>query len=192
VEYNSTDSLTSALDGGEWSASRPGRFNPRKRAPGSHWIVNWVGPRASLDAAVRRKIPSPYRDSNLISSSPTDTLLTMNSGKIAQTGARVAQSVVIFLFSTSSRLYLGGGGHPAPYPVGTRGLLPRRVKRPEREDGHSPPSSAGVKNVWSYTSIPPKVFMSWCLVKHGIRLHDTALGLSTWTTLRYPKLRLVF
>jgi hypothetical protein len=26
--------LTSALDGGEWSASRPGRFTPVERAPG--------------------------------------------------------------------------------------------------------------------------------------------------------------
>jgi hypothetical protein len=32
--YSSTHSLTSALDGGEWSASRPGRFTPRERAPG--------------------------------------------------------------------------------------------------------------------------------------------------------------
>jgi hypothetical protein len=31
--YSSTHSLTSALDGGEWSASRPGRFTPRERAP---------------------------------------------------------------------------------------------------------------------------------------------------------------
>jgi hypothetical protein len=29
-KYNSTHSLTSALGGGEWSASRPGRFTPRK------------------------------------------------------------------------------------------------------------------------------------------------------------------
>jgi hypothetical protein len=28
--------LTSALGGGEWSASRPGRFTPGERAPGSH------------------------------------------------------------------------------------------------------------------------------------------------------------
>jgi len=28
--------LTSALDGGEWSASRPGRFIPRERAPDTH------------------------------------------------------------------------------------------------------------------------------------------------------------
>jgi hypothetical protein len=42
--------LTSALDGGEWSASHHGRFTPRERAPGTHWIGGWVGPRAGLDA----------------------------------------------------------------------------------------------------------------------------------------------
>jgi hypothetical protein len=57
--YSSTHSLASALDGGEWSASRPGRFTPRERAPGTHWIGGWVGPRAVLDAVVKRKIPSP-------------------------------------------------------------------------------------------------------------------------------------
>jgi hypothetical protein len=30
--------LTSALDGGEWSASRPGRFAPGEGAPDTHWI----------------------------------------------------------------------------------------------------------------------------------------------------------
>jgi hypothetical protein len=38
LRYSSTHSLTSALDGGEWSASRPGRFTPRERAPGTHWV----------------------------------------------------------------------------------------------------------------------------------------------------------
>jgi hypothetical protein len=42
--------LTSALLGGEWSASRPGRFTP-----GTHWIGGWVGPRADLDDVERRK-----------------------------------------------------------------------------------------------------------------------------------------
>jgi len=37
--YNSTHSLTSALDGGEWSALRSGRFTPREKAPGTHWII---------------------------------------------------------------------------------------------------------------------------------------------------------
>jgi hypothetical protein len=31
------------------------------KTPGTHWIGGWVGPRAGLDAVVR-KIPSPYRD----------------------------------------------------------------------------------------------------------------------------------
>jgi hypothetical protein len=61
--YNSTHSLTTALVGGEWSASRPGRFTPRERTPGNHWIGGWVGPRAGLDAVVNR-IPSPRRQSN--------------------------------------------------------------------------------------------------------------------------------
>jgi hypothetical protein len=32
--------LTSALAGGEWSASHPGRFTLWERAPGTHWIGN--------------------------------------------------------------------------------------------------------------------------------------------------------
>jgi hypothetical protein len=44
---------------GEWSASRPGRFTPRERAAGKHWMGGWVGPRAGLNAVVKRKIPSP-------------------------------------------------------------------------------------------------------------------------------------
>jgi hypothetical protein len=41
--------LTSALAGGEWSASRLGRFTPRDRALRTHWIGGWVDPRAGLD-----------------------------------------------------------------------------------------------------------------------------------------------
>jgi hypothetical protein len=58
VKVQLRHSLSSALDEGEWSASRPGRFIPRETAPGTHWIGGWVGPRAVLDAAVRRKILS--------------------------------------------------------------------------------------------------------------------------------------
>jgi hypothetical protein len=39
-----------ALGGGEWSASRPGRFTLRETTPGANWIGGWVGPRAVLDA----------------------------------------------------------------------------------------------------------------------------------------------
>jgi hypothetical protein len=61
---NSTHSLASALDGGKWSASRPCRFTPRERAPGTHWIGGWMGPRAVSNVVVKRKIPSPSRESD--------------------------------------------------------------------------------------------------------------------------------
>ena len=43
--------MTAALEGGEWSAARPGR-----ERPGTHFTGGWVGPRAGLDG---RKISSP-------------------------------------------------------------------------------------------------------------------------------------
>jgi hypothetical protein len=47
--------LTSTLAGGEWSGLRPGRFTPRERDPGTHWIGGWVDPRAGLEDAEKRK-----------------------------------------------------------------------------------------------------------------------------------------
>jgi hypothetical protein len=47
--------LTSALAGGDWSDSRPGRFTHRERAPGTHWIGGWADPRAGLDDVEKRK-----------------------------------------------------------------------------------------------------------------------------------------
>jgi hypothetical protein len=41
--------------------------------------------------------------------------------------------------------------------MGTGGSL----KRPGCEADHSPPSSAEVKNAWSYTSAFPYVFIAW-------------------------------
>jgi hypothetical protein len=41
--------LTSALAGGEWSASRPGRFISGERAVGTHFVGGWVDPRAGLN-----------------------------------------------------------------------------------------------------------------------------------------------
>jgi hypothetical protein len=43
-DNSSNHSLTWALDGGEWSASRSSLFTLRERAPGTHWIGGWVGP----------------------------------------------------------------------------------------------------------------------------------------------------
>jgi hypothetical protein len=67
--------LTSALDGGEWSASRPGRFTHRERATGTQWIGGWVGPRAVLDKMVKRKLPTPGRESNPRCEDKTDLKL---------------------------------------------------------------------------------------------------------------------
>jgi hypothetical protein len=50
--------LTLALDGG--------RFTPGERAPGTHWIGGWVGPRTGLDA-VKRDILL-YREFDLLES----------------------------------------------------------------------------------------------------------------------------
>ena len=38
------------------------------------------------------------------------------------------------------------------------------TKHPRRKDDHSTPSSAEVKNVWSYTYSPPYVLVVWCLI----------------------------
>jgi hypothetical protein len=47
-----------ALDGCEWSASRPGHFTPGERAPGTYWIRDWVGTRSGQDAMAKRKFPA--------------------------------------------------------------------------------------------------------------------------------------
>jgi hypothetical protein len=82
----------------------------------------------------------------------------------------------IFLFTAASRTVLGPTQPPIQW---VPGALSPGVKRPGREADHSPPSSAEVKNAWSYTSNPQHVFMAWCLVKHRttyrIYVHDVVL-----------------
>jgi len=68
--------------------------------------------------------------------------------------------VGFFLFATMSRLALRA--HPASYPVGIR------VKRPECESDHLPPSSAEVRNEWIRASTLLYVFTAWYLVKYRI------------------------
>jgi hypothetical protein len=57
----------------------------------------------------------------------------------------------IFLFTSASRTALGPTQPPIQWVPGAPFL---GVKRPMRETVHSPPSSAEVKNAWSYTSTP--------------------------------------
>jgi hypothetical protein len=54
--YSSYSFLTSALDEGEWSASRPSRSLRPGKDPGTHWIGGWVRLRAGLDAEATGKV----------------------------------------------------------------------------------------------------------------------------------------
>jgi hypothetical protein len=46
------------------SFTAPASLYPQKRAPDTHWIGSWVGPRAGLDAESKRRILSPRQESN--------------------------------------------------------------------------------------------------------------------------------
>jgi len=78
--YSSTLSLTSALDGGGWSTSRPGRLTPGKK-PGIHCIRGWVGPRAGLDGC-RLSRPPPEFDSRTVQ--PVANLYTYYAVRVQQ------------------------------------------------------------------------------------------------------------
>jgi hypothetical protein len=66
-------------------------------------------------------------------------------------------------FSLHHRVQNGSGDTQPPIQW-VPGALSLGVKRPGREADHSPPSSAEVKNAWSYTSTLP------------IRLHGVVLS----------------
>jgi hypothetical protein len=58
VEVKCHAFFTSALEGSKWSASPPPPDS------GTRWIGDWLGPRAGLDAVEKRKILSPFWESN--------------------------------------------------------------------------------------------------------------------------------
>jgi hypothetical protein len=66
-KYSSTHSLTSALDGGEWSASRPAALSPGKEPLLPPLDRRLGGPqtRSGRDGE-EKQIPSPRRESNPI------------------------------------------------------------------------------------------------------------------------------
>jgi hypothetical protein len=79
-------------------------------------------------------------------------------------------------FSPHHRVQTGSRAHPASYPLGIRGFFPGGgVKRPGSEADHSSPSTAEVRNAWSYTSTPQYAFMAWCPVKEKHRDNFTFL-----------------
>jgi hypothetical protein len=77
-------------------------------------------------------------------------------------GFECRQGLELFLFTTVSRPVLGPTKPPIQWVTGALSL---GIKQPVREADHSPPSSAEVKNAWSYTSTHQYNFMAWCSVK---------------------------
>ena len=70
VEVQLHSFLTSALDEGKWSTSRPGCFTPKERTTVLMEQVGWVGPRTSLNVLEKNKISCSCRESNPGSTSP--------------------------------------------------------------------------------------------------------------------------
>jgi hypothetical protein len=62
-------------------------------------------------------------------------------------------------FSLLHVVQTGSGAHQTSYRMSTGGSS-SGVKRPGREDDHSPPTSAEVKETWVYTSTPLYVFIA--------------------------------
>jgi hypothetical protein len=79
-------------------------------------------------------------------------------------GVRFSTWKGIFLLAMKSRPALGD--HPASYSR-VPGAVSPGGKAMRREADHSPPSSAEVKNAWSYTSTLPHVFKVLYLIKYG-------------------------
>jgi hypothetical protein len=67
------------------------------------------------------------------------------------------QRLGIFLFTAVPGPAVGPTQPPIQWVTGTLSL---GIKRPGREADHLAPSSAEVKNAWSYTSTPPYVLMA--------------------------------
>jgi hypothetical protein len=89
-----------------------------------------------------------------------------------RTGAQFPVGAMMGFSSLRYRIQIDSEANPTSYPMGTGAPYPGG-KLAGREPDHSPPSTAEVNNVWSYTST--YVFMAWCLVKHKENFTFTSL-----------------
>jgi len=88
------EDVTLALDGGEWSASRPGHFTPS-----THSIEGWVG----LDAVARREKLSPSRKSNSGRTSSSLVTVLTELERICLKTSKLAQAVTLLTFIWEGR-----------------------------------------------------------------------------------------
>jgi hypothetical protein len=95
------------------------------------------------------------------------------------------QGLGSFLFATVSRLALVP---TQPSIQWIPGALSLGVKLPRRETDRSLPSSAEVKNAWSYTSTPnmPSWFMEWCSVTVYGKLYNEHTETRIWLRSEFP------
>jgi len=66
-----------------------------------------------------------------------------------------------------------------------------QIKRQRREDDHSPPSSAEVSNVGSYTSSPAYAYMAWCCTSVTVCLFYCFCYVYTFLVPRLEMLRAI-
>jgi hypothetical protein len=95
----------------------PASLPPRERAPGTHWTGSWVGPRAVLDAVVKRKIPSAGRESNPrtpivqpVAQRYTDWAITALLNFTVCSKIKFKELTVNGQFGRKSSCLFGGGG----------------------------------------------------------------------------------
>jgi hypothetical protein len=166
--YSFYSFMTSALDGGEWSAPW---FTPWERTPGTHCTGGWVGPRAGLDTEAKGKIllplprieprssGHPVRSQTLYWLSYPGFYLYMcmyvfrsrsSSGSIVSVYGLDNRAIGVRSpagakdFSSSLCVQAGSEAHPASCTMGTGGSFPGGKARSGRDADHSPPSSAEV------------------------------------------------
>jgi hypothetical protein len=152
--------VNSALDGGEWSASRPSLFTPQGKSfwypldrrlggpqsrPGRGGEEKNSQPLLGLEPPIIQPVAQRY------TTELSRLLKIRNSGVCVCVCARTLE-----FFSSHHCTQIDSVVHSASFSMGTG------VKRPGREAYHESPSSVEVKNEWNYTFAPP--VRSYCVV----------------------------
>jgi hypothetical protein len=160
-EYSTYSFSTSALDGGEWSASRPGRaFTPGERTHGTHCTGGWVGPRAGLDAKATGKILCLRRGSNPGRPVVQPVVRHYTAWANPVPGFVVVNFYVGMLSWGCLCVQTCSGAHPTSGTMGTGGPFPGAKARQEHDADHSPLLVPRSGKSRSYTSSPPSAFMA--------------------------------